>query len=281
MSQDREFEKYLDGKSELSRLYADLPEAVLPQVDVPKHLDAAILAEAHRAVSSRPGAKPKRRWAIPLGMVATLLVAVMIGLQLPYMLNDAALPQQQKEEKVAVATMDNNIAERTSAAQEERKKSQDSAREMSMPKPEISRRAPAPMEAEVAATTTATQNAPVLVLPPAAVAAKRMELRERADVDSGMVLSKEKSAVGHAEGKLSDSIEQRVPAAATLAIPAPVQSERSMKDEAGDTNLPPADWLARIKRLKQEEKLEEARKELAKFKKRYPDYPVPASFELR
>lgn len=270
MSQDRELEKYLDGKSELSKLYADLPEVVLPD-----HLDAAILAEAHRAVSSRPGAKPKRRWTIPLGMVATLLMAVMIGLQLPYMLKDAALPQQQNEQRVAVAAMDKNMTERSSAAPEERKKSQELARVMAMPKSEITPGAPAPMEAEA----PVTRNAPVPVLPPAAVAAKRMELKERADVDSGMVLSKEKSAVDHAEGKLSDSIEQRAPAAATMAAPPPVQLERSLLK--GESSPSPEDWLTRIKRLKREGKLVEAKKELAAFKKRYPDYPVPEVLEVR
>lgn len=273
MSQDRELEKYLDGKSEVSQLYADLPEVVLPD-----HLDAAILAEAHRAVGSRPGAKTKRRWTIPLGMVATLFVAVMIGLQLPYMLKDTALPQPQTEENVTAAAMDKITAERSSAAPEERKKSQEMARVKARPKSEISRGAAAPMEAEVAAP--ATQNAPLLAPPSPAVAAKRVEMRERADVDTGMALSKEKNAVGHAEGKLSGSIEQRKPAAAMMAAPAPAELERSLKDEGGDTNLTPADWLVRIKRLKQEGKPEEAKKELAAFKKRYPDYRVPKELEF-
>ena len=106
MSQDREFETYLQGKTDLSQLYADLP-----QVELPDHLDAAILAEAHRAVKSRPAAKPRRRWSIPLSMVASLFVVVMIGLQLPYMLKDAALPQPQEEERIAVAAMDKSMSE--------------------------------------------------------------------------------------------------------------------------------------------------------------------------
>ena len=273
-----EFEKYLEGKSVVSQLYAELPEVVSPQVDVPKHLDAAILAEAHRAVSSRPGGKAKRRWAVPLSMVATLFAAVMIGLQLPYMLKDTTQPPMPTEDKVA-AMMDKSMAERSSDAQEERKKPQEMARVMARPKSEISRGVPAPMETEVAATVT--QNAPVLALPPAAVAAKRIELRERADVDSGMALSKEKKAAVHAEGKLSDSIEQRTPAAA----PAPVQLNRSLmqplKDEVSVANLRPEDWLLRIKKLKQEGKLQEAKQDLAAFKKRYPDYPLPEALEGR
>ena len=265
-----EFEKYLDGKSEVSQLYAELPEVVLPD-----HLDAAILAEAHRAVNSRPGAKPRRRWAVPLSMVATLFVAVMIGLQLPYMLKDTTQRPIPTEEKVA-AMMDKSMAEHSSVVQEERKKTQEMAQVTARQKSEISRGAPAPMEAEVA--VSATQNAAVGALPPASVAAKRMELMERADVDSGIALSKEKKAVAHAEGKLSDAFEQLAPAA-----PAPVQLNRSLmqplKDEASVANLRPEDWLLRIKKLKQEGKLVEAKKDLAAFKKHYPDYSVPEALD--
>ena len=267
-----EFEKYLDGKSEVSQLYAELPEVVLPD-----HLDAAILAEAHRAVNSRPGAKLRRRWAVPLSMVATLFVAVMIGLQLPYMLKDTTQRPIPTEEKVA-AMMDKSMAEHSSVVQEERKKTQEMAQVTARKKSEISRGAPAPMEAEVA--VSATQNAAVGALPPASVAAKRMELMERADVDSGIALSKEKKAVAHAEGNLSDAFEQLAPAA---AAPAPVQLNRSLmqplKDEASVANLRPEDWLLRIKKLKQEGKLVEAKKDLAAFKKRYPDYSVPEALD--
>jgi len=311
MSQDREFDKYLQGKSELSKLYADLDEVELPQVELPSHLDAAILAEAHRAVGARPDAKPKRRWAIPLGMVATLFVAVMIGLQLPYMLKDAASPQQYKEEKIA-ALMDKGMAELSSVAPEERKKIQETSRLQPKSKSEITHGDISPIAAEAEATAKAnaparaapkasteitgssytsvapaTQNAPApTVMPQApAKAAKRLDLRESMDADNGMALSKEKKTSGQATGSVSDSFEQRTPAAATMAAPPPEQLNRSqiqpLKDEASNENLTPEEWLNRIKRLKQEGKLEEAKKDLAAFKKRYPDYPVPLALELR
>lgn len=78
MSQDKDLENYLHGKSDLSQVYADLPEVKLPD-----HLDQAILAEAHRAVRSRPGGR--RSWLIPTSIAASLFVAVILGLQLPYL----------------------------------------------------------------------------------------------------------------------------------------------------------------------------------------------------
>jgi hypothetical protein len=294
MSQDREFEKYLQGKSGLTQLYADLPE-----VELPDHLDAAILAEAHRAVGARPGAKPKRRWAIPLGMVATLFVAVMVGLQLPYMLKDAASPQQYKEEKIA-ALMDKGMTEGSSAAPEERKKVQEMPQVMPRAKSAISRGEISSMAAE--AEVPARQNAPALAAPKESTVAKQFgatsvgaspppagaanrELRESAGAEPGMSFSNENPPSGLAEGNTREAIQPRAPAAATMAAPPPVQLKRSqvqpLKDEASDASLTPDDWLKRIKRLKQKGNLEEAKKELAEFKKRYPDYRVPQALEVR
>lgn len=271
MSRDRELDKYLEGKSALSRLYADSPE-----IELPGHLDAAILAEAHRAVGARPG-KPKRRWTIPLGMVATLFVAVMIGLQLPALLKDADQSQQLRQEKMA-ALMDQRSAEPASVEMEERGKSREMAkanagfsRSETIPK----RAAPAPEaspQAPAARLHSLEEKSPV----PARVE-KSVELRERTEVDSGAAPATEKKAAGHAATAVSESVAQPAPAAATMAIPQAVQMRRGLnKDESVQR---PEDWLSRIKKLKQEGKLEEAGKELAAFKKRYPNFPVPASLE--
>jgi hypothetical protein len=56
-------------------------------------------------------------------MVATLFVVVMIGLQLPYVLQDAASPRQYTEEKIAAMT-DTGMAERSAVTADERKQVQ-------------------------------------------------------------------------------------------------------------------------------------------------------------
>lgn len=297
-SQIDEFETYLQGKTDLSQLYADAP-----QVGLPDHLDAAILAEAHRAVNARPGAKPKRRWTIPLGLVASLFVVVMIGLQLPYMLKEARLSQLQKNETKAVSSTDKSMAESASAAPAGHRERQTQV--MEKPKSEFTHSEPAQMAA--APAMPAKQNAPVVAAPqesltagnrplgaasvaapaPATapipapeIAAKRFELRERADIDNGVALSQEKKLSRQVGG---DSLERRAPAATGMAATEAVQPYRSMMqpsaEEAGDSSLlRPEDWLIRIQRLKQQGKLDEAKRELAAFKKRYPDYRIPEAF---
>jgi hypothetical protein len=278
-----QFDKYLDGKSEISQLYADLPEA-----DFPNHLDAAILAEAHRAVNSHPNSKPKRRWAIPLGMVATLFVAVMVGVQVPYMLKDAAAPQQYKEEKIA-AMMDKALSERSMDAPDKRKKTNEAAQLMARTKPAVSVMEPTTISAE--AEAPATTNSPVPAAPaelaaqPAAKTVKPLQLKDAADADKGYALAKEKKSAGKAADSLSDVLEQRAPAAASVAAPAPERLRKSLmqplKEEVSDTPISPEVLLLRIRRLKEEGRLEEAKKELAEFKKRYPDYQVPMELEFK
>ena len=301
MNQDMEFEQYLKGNSALTQVYAELPDAALPA-----HLDAAILAEAHRAVNARPGAKHKRRWTIPLGMVATLFVAVMAGLQLPHMLKDAASPQQQQEEKMA-ALMDTGIAGLSSDAPETHKKIQESTRALPKEKSEIIRAeaaikssdagAPVKMSAPVVerpqksevSESRSSSNALMAPAAPMAApvpqAAKPMGFSGSGYIAQDKVLSKEKKASGHVQDRLSDVLEQSAPAAAMMDAPQPLQLKRALVqpvlDEAVDENLLPDEWLIRIKRLKEEGKRDEARKELAAFKKHYPDRPVPVTLEIK
>lgn len=262
MNQDRELDTYLQGKTEVSRLYADAP-----QIEPPDHLDAAILAEAHRAVNARPGAKPKRRWAIPLGMVASLFAVVMIGLQLPHMLGEPALQQAPMEARVA-ASMDESAAAPVPPAKQARSRSQ----AMDSAKSESAADKPATAEA------SARPAAPMAAAP--APVARQSELREEAAMQSAGTLAKEKKSNDVGGSNITDALESRAPAA-RLASPPAVQLERALKkDEADKTNLRPEDWLARIGKLKQEGKLEDAKKELAEFRKRYPEYPVPKALGL-
>jgi hypothetical protein len=273
MSQDSELDTYLQGKTDLSRLYADAP-----QIEPPDHLDAAILAEAHRAVNARPGARSKRRWAIPLGLVASLFAVVMIGLQLPYMLKESVPIPAPTEAKVTAAT-DESAAAPALRAQNERMKILTSDRARS----EIAGNKPAPAAAEASVQPAAPMTAaPMAAAPAPAMAAKRLEMRESAEIANTRALAEEKKSANAGESNINDSFRRAAPAAGGIVAPSPIQFERALKqDAAGEIGLRPEEWLTRIKKLKQEGKQEEAKKELAAFKKRYPDYPVPSTLEIR
>ena len=271
MNQDRELDTYLQGKTDLSRLYADAP-----QVEPPEHLDAAILAEAHRAVNSRPGAKPKRHWAIPLGLVASLFAIVMIGLQLPYMLKESESLQAPMEAKMTAA-MDESAADPASRALNERMKilAKDKARS------EIAGNKPTSVAAEAYVQPAAPMVAAPMAASPApapVLAAKRLEMRESAETEVAGALSKEKKSAYGGESRLNDALAPAVGAAASSSV----KLERALQLDATDKiALPPEEWLKRIKKLEQEGKPEEAKKELAAFKKRYPEYSIPAALEIR
>lgn len=267
MSQERELDTYLQGKTDLSRLYADAQ-----QIEPPDHLDAAILAEAHRAVNARPGARPKRRWAIPLGLVASLFAVVMIGLQLPYLLKEAA-PLQVPAETGAAAAMDRAGAEQAPVA---RLSESGKSRGMDKAGAGIDGNKPAPQAAEAYARPAAPEvAAPMAAMPAPAMAAKRAEMSAHEDAANTKVLSQEKKSADVGESSNNDARNQRAPASAGMAPP----ERELMKDGAGKADLRPEDWLARIRALRQEGKLEEARKELREFRKRYPGYPVPTALE--
>lgn len=268
-NQNKEVDTYLQGNSELSTLYAEMPA-----VDFPHHLDAAILAEAHRAVGSRPGAKPKRRWTIPLSMVATLFLAVMVGLQLPSMLKDSAQVPLLREERTMVAAMEKNIAE--------------PLLEIEVAAKSISPAAPAAsfgaesMDKQFAVKNELRRNESSLMVAPASVAPKR--LQESEESAQRVTQSTEKK---RAFGNLSDALEERAPAMKRMAVPAASQQGGGLiqdfdsKADSSDVNKSMEESLAHIKLLKQQGRLEEAKKELEAFKKRYPDYAVPQVLEVQ
>jgi hypothetical protein len=117
--------------------------------------------------------------------------------------------------------------------------------------------------------------------PAPAMAAKRFGLYESGDLAKGSALSKEKKVSAQPAENQSDSFEQRTPAAASLSPPQPDKLDGALKDETSEKNLTPEEWLVRIKILKQQGNVEEVKKELAAFKRRYPEFVVPKELEGR
>lgn len=294
---DSEFEAYLQGKSALSDAYADVPQPRLPD-----HLDAAILAEAHRAVNARPGGERKRSWVFPVSMAATLFVAVIIGAQLRYLLPSAESPQMARNDMAAGGKPEKEIAGKENVV------AQDKVAAAPVPAPvqaeqkaarETQRRAvvaPAPAapaarneesaasgEAAPAPAAAAAANKPMAAdqAAPAALAEKQEAMpgeRAAPGGESRMMAKKKMRTEGEPAAFAARS---SAPMAALSAAQVMVQPASAPAASADTSNLRPEEWIVRIRQLKQQGKLEEARKELAAFKKRYPAYVVPKDIELR
>lgn len=252
MSTDKELDDYLQGGSALSRAYAEADD-----IAPPAHLDAAILAQAHSAVHARPAVVNKRRWAVPVGLVATLFVMVMAGLQLPAMMRDDALMQAPQ---VASVAMERNAPVPVSIAPLPSKeaKQAEPARKLASTN-EATKQVVAQTYAKRDAGKLAMAAPPVAAPPPPSVA-----MTNQADA-----MPEEPQAMPH----------ERLPAApAARMAAAPAMADQLSKTEEAPLN--PAEWLKQIKALQQAGKQEEAKKELVAFKKRYPDYPIPKAMEM-
>ncbi len=90
----------------------------------------------------------------------------------------------------------------------------------------------------------------------------------------------DKSAA-RAQGELRYYSAAPEPAAESRAAVEPAPMAEAPARLAGNAGERPEDWLARIKQLKQQGRLDEARKELAAFRKRYPGRPVPKEIDLQ
>ncbi len=82
-----------------------------------------------------------------------------------------------------------------------------------------------------------------------------------------------------AERRRAFTYADGAPPVAAASAPEAASSMAAAPPLADTANLRPQDWLARIRQLKQQGKLDEARKELAAFRKHYPDYAVPADLK--
>jgi hypothetical protein len=287
MSRDKEFEDYLEGKSGLSNLYADVPETRTPD-----HLDAAILAEAHRAVGARPGGRRWRTWGVPLSMAATLFVAVIVGLQWFHLPRETLSQQAPLKESAGVerltpekpaASPEAQPAELPALERHEQRVQQAPKAEPVMPEKQRARSPEAPVADQALPASPQQQAAPPAEAtmsnqaPPAPL---KLEAVPEAAGRAESKRSARRKAAQEQPADKKDSMDSAgaVPPPPVLGGAASAPSPQATgKDDANA----PEKWLARIQELKRQGKLDEARKEYAAFRKHYPDYPVPKGAEIK
>ncbi len=276
---------------ELSRIYRDADGPRPPQ-----RVDDNILAASQRVAGSgaRPaGARLARRWGTPVALAATVLVTFTLALMMFERESglDAMAPKAPRPDRPA------------KVAPPEPKRTESS--------PAGPPRAGGPEKSPPAELPSAAP-APAAPSPPAASRSNRVEQRtvetafsreRRAtgqparvpQVPPGIeILRKSEEAKPLPDAQRAFDAQQQVPpmqaapAAAPAAEAGAIRESGLTPQRAGAVSglasrvvvseakeRTPEKWLADIRKLKTEGKATEAERDLAEFKKRYPDYILP------
>ena len=293
---DRLLQEFLDGQGEVTRAYR---ASVRPAA--PPELEPAVLQIARDALG-RPVIRQRRspwlqRWRLPLAAAASLVLSlgVLLNLQQDRELHGQAFdmvamppapaPQVQESPRLeaeavqaapapavpaeslhaaAVPSAKPRAAREAAARQDRRAKlerrvepSRSSAAAMAAASPPPEHMA---QEADADAVMMATSPDPVVQAAPESTMADAM-----ADTPQEAVASTAAPAPP-AAAKSARMAPAFAAAAMEAPAPPPLPSPREME---------PAAWLQRIVELRDRPDLEAARRELAEFRKVYPQYPLP------
>lgn len=260
---DKTPEQYLNGGSEISRLYRQAARE-----EPPAALNDALLAAANREVAAKPKrAYLPRSWYLPVSIAAVLVVGVTVTLLMVERGEEPFVPAVPK----IVPQSDAPASQPSSQAAPEARRAQPP---QEAARPATAEKKPAPAQQEIGKTKPAAEPKPFTG-----------EAAAPAAAGAAADLSTQSGATGGA-----GAARQATEAAPSVA-PAPVSPAKPMlRDEraagrpamksmdAGEKSekvLAPEKWLEQIAELRRQGKIAEAEASLAEFKKRYPGYPVP------
>lgn len=272
------------GDAALSRRYREAGEQA--GMAPPSALDAHILAAARAAVELPPVPAPASPWwrrlTLPVGVMASTLLAVMLALTMQRHTPETLEREQAKPKASAAAAggasqpdvtsqpLPAPAAERAGSAArvpaeiaERAKRSEQApaaAEKKALPQAVIPVKPVVPV-APAAATVPAAAPAPAAVTAPAAFPAAS---NEAASVPPGV---KTESAADRALAPEAGSMRQK--AAVSAAAPARLDAAKGGAIPAVQV------WLDEIRELKRQGREEEAARRLAEFRKAYPEYLLP------
>jgi hypothetical protein len=295
MSEPGNTDDYDDDALTVARAYRHAPSA-----EPSSGLDDAIRAAARREVGARPlprGRSLLHRWATPVSIAAVVVLTVSIGLlsvdekpeMVPQPMRELSRPSPEsvkeiprdandRPKTVMPAERTESTPAATAAGELVDKPKQPAVRDETLPLLENKRNAApvAPAAGPVAPKRQRDYDIKTQAPPSADAIDQNQVAGRRAPA------TEPPSAPAHTEQGLEKFETQRKPDARGVA-PESTESRALLRPKAAavptDHVEAAEDWMKRIVDLHRDGKTEEARAELEKFQRRYPDYPLPA--ELR
>jgi hypothetical protein len=244
----------------------------LPREEPPRHLDDAIRAAARRAVHTRPAPlvvpTGRQRWYFPLAAAAIIVLAVAVTMHVER--------EQPGEEIVSAPAAPAAPAEEPKAEQsrpvpqpERRRKTESTdSREL--------RDAAPPPELQKAPQPAAAPPAPAAAPAPSPPGPTQDAIRGAQESAAGALASRAETAPKASSAPAARSESARAPAApeANAQLRRADEGRRAGPLSAFSVQSP-EQWLQGIDDLKRQGRHEEAERELAEFRKRYPNYRIP------
>ncbi len=239
-------------------------------------LDAAILDAARRAVAP----PPRRRWfawAAPLATTAVLVLGLSLLFTMqreaPETLREAAPPPPQAAREAAPPAPAAAPADSVAKYAPDQARAPAPAEQPSVANRGLAESVPAPAPATPAPATPARESATQEASAQAGAApAPRPFPAEMAAVPQPAPASPPPAAAKAS----ADLAERREAAAAPARSAVPAASPGMARLKAASSAVEgPEPWLERIRQLVKEGRLEEARKSLEEWRRRYPDWVVP------
>jgi hypothetical protein len=256
---DAELEAFLKRRSPMYRRLSDIDHAE-PSLEI----DRLVLNRAREAIETprQPPMYRTTRWALPVGLAATILIAFTVVLNIDRHSSNAAKPVASSVSPAAEA------AARLQAAE-----------------PPVARAAPvrasAPAEQPQVLSDSSDARRDVDVAKKAeapAVLAKRSEAPQRRDAAAKSSAAERSSASDRylaSSNALASNMSVPPPPAATAQAPqAAAQAQAGAAAAAPDPHATAESWLLEIKRLRAAGKTADANRELAAFRQAYPTHPA-------
>jgi outer membrane biosynthesis protein TonB len=236
----------------------------LPSEEPPRHLDDTILAAARRAAEVRPAPlvvpSGRRKWYFPLAAAAIIVLAVAVTVHV----------ERERPDPELVATS-------PTAPREEPRVMQAPPAAVPAPAP-VRKAAPPPKEFvpdPQPQAVPAPAPAPAPATPPAAAdSTAQARVEEERQAAAAARMQAERRRARAVQEQAADAPPE-APAAAKAMRRAPEESRREVSGLGGFAYRSPEQWLQGIDDLKRQGRHDEAEKQLAEFRKRYPDYRIP------